>query len=173
MKHLYNLRPSATPLAAMLAMSAVGAVAAVSVLAGCSDDKKEARDCTPGTLDCTCAADSTCDAGLSCLGGICQSQQTANIEVSNAEVRACDLLLEEADGQVVGVDYDEALRGTHVRQAPQTAVSFVQRADAAIPPASVKVRYAGGTGTNVTLVKTSCFDAAGTALAEPGVSLAL
>jgi hypothetical protein len=81
--------------------------------------------------------------------------------VTDDAVRSCDLLLSFSGDEIPAVDFDAAVRGQSIPQAPRLAISFAARTDAslaAVTPFSLRFK---GTPSTATLVSESCFDAAG------------
>jgi hypothetical protein len=117
--------------------------------------------CPAGTANCPCRSGAACDTGLTCgADGKCAGGSTSGVTVTDANARGCELLLNEPAGTaVVGVTFNNGLKGTWVRESPKVAVTFVAGADKAIGDGSVVLALTGGTSVSVT--KASCVDVHG------------
>lgn len=142
-----------------------------SAALGC-DDTSENPECTPGKASCECTDDGGCDDGLTCEAGVCQAWATTTLTVGDKAARACDVLLEEKGGATIKqVRFDDSVKGTFVREAPRTAVSFVATSDAPIGGGVVIVEMLGGDGSGVTVVKSECAGADGAPISGVSVEL--
>jgi hypothetical protein len=93
------------------------------------------------------------------------------ISITNADVRACDLLFQASQPEVPAINFNAAVRGRHVVGAPQVAASFVALQDQSLEGVEIlEFVYERQPGA-VTLVKADCFDSSGNAVASPGVSI--
>lgn len=117
----------------------------------------------PGSEGCVCQSAAACDDGLACSEGACQRPREIAISVDGA-ARACELIILDGDAVVAGVTVDDQVRGTHVREAPRTAVSFTARNDASIRNGSVRLRVIGA--GEVRVDRARCFDSEGHLLLE-------
>ncbi len=127
--------------------------------------------CPVGTFGCPCDAD-TCQAGLECTSDTCQAAAGSGLVVTNADVRACDVLLEKAAG--VDVLYAATVLGVTARDEARLALSFSAKADAGFTAPVGALAGVGGSvqdATGVTVSKAVCYDRHGTAVADPGVEL--
>lgn len=130
--------------------------------------------CTPGSGGCTCGANNTCDTGLSCVAGACRAVGAISISVGSADVRACDILLQETTRAVTGVTFPASAIGEHLRRAPKVAISFTRKADMNPAGAVATVQLAGNgvaDASSLTVVETHCFDRQGNPVATPNVHL--
>lgn len=99
-------------------------------------------------------------------------EESAGLSVDSSQARACDVLLENADGvQISGVDFGDGVQGTFIREGDRTALSFHSSADAAIPDGSIQVRATGGSVDALTVARVECADRRGGALSQVGVTL--
>jgi hypothetical protein len=139
----------------------------------CRDDTCQLPQvvCPAGTLGCPCDG-VTCQAGLVCTAGQCAAAAGSGLFVGSGDVRACDVLVEKADG--VEVLYDASVLGVTARDDARLALSFTAKADSALAgPVGALVGADGkpvGAGT-VSLAKTTCYDRHGSAVAAPGLEL--
>ncbi len=134
-------------------------------LSGCS------CNCPPGAKDCACKANNVCDDGLTCTANKCAGGVTAGFVVSDPKARGCELVLTESGTTSVSkVTFKSGLKGTFVKEAPRTAVTFVSETDATIPTGGVEVALSGD-AQGVTVSAVSCVDSAGQKLADAKVSI--
>jgi hypothetical protein len=89
------------------------------------------------------------------------------LSVSNAEVRACDLLLDGVGNESL-VTFGSQVRGEVVRRPPRAGVSLVALGDAAISEAALSIEDPAAA---VTLASAICFDSAGAPVADAGLVL--
>ncbi len=125
--------------------------------------------CVEGAAACPCKQDQTCNAGLVCQEGMCAGAASKGLVISSADARACDVLLTEGTGEVLGATFVSGVTGVHKRRAPNVAVSFARDSDAAFDPGSVTLTIAGEE-TGFTIKSSTCYDASGTAIAGATVS---
>ena len=127
--------------------------------------------CPAGTFGCPCDA-GACQGGLVCTADTCQAAVGSGLVVGNADVRACDVLLENAAG--VDVQYAATVLGVTARDEARLALSFSARSDAALPAPVGALAGAGGAAVDpadVTMSKAVCYDRHGAAVADPGIEL--
>jgi hypothetical protein len=65
---------------------------------------------------------------------------------------------------VLSVEFGADVRGTHVREAPRTALSFISASDAPIPSGAVQVKFAEGKGDPPEVAVVHCADSSGAPL---------
>ena len=140
-------------------------------LAGC-DSPPATPDgggmCAPGTAGCACIDGTMCQGGLVCELGLCAGVDTIEIDVTDANARACEVVLVEEATEVLGVDFSAGSLGTHVHESPRTAVTFSRETDTAFAAGSVLVRRTEGASAALRLTRGRCFDRDGNVLAgEP------
>lgn len=138
---------------------------------GCSDDTGGPAACEPGRAGCECTAAGTCENGLTCEANLCAAEETLEVLIEDPNARACEVLLLERGGKLSGVDYAEAVRGTHLRQAPRIALTFTRRSDESFGAGDIQVRYVGDSATGLELSQADCFDSAGRPIATASVKL--
>jgi hypothetical protein len=93
------------------------------------------------------------------------------VGITNADVRACDLLFVASQAEVPAITFNAAVRGRYVVGAPQVAATFVALSDQSLEGVEIlEFVYERQPGA-VTLVKADCFDSSGNAVASPGVSI--
>ena len=93
------------------------------------------------------------------------------VGITNANVRACDLLFQASQAEVPTITFNAAVRGRFVLGAPQVAATFVAAQDQSLEGIEIiEFGYERVPGA-VTLVKADCFDASGNAVEPPGVSI--
>src|SRR5262245_54494981 len=92
---------------------------AVVLLAACGGGAPDADGgaCAPGTASCTCTASGECGAGLTCDDGLCRSQESVYLAVTDPNARSCEAIVFEEGAEVFGVDFGDDVRGTNVREA--------------------------------------------------------
>lgn len=137
------------------------AAAALVCAVGCDQAAQDidAGACTPGAAECACLATGDCHAGLTCDDGLCRSQESVSLVVTDPAARSCEAIVVEDATEIFGVDFGEAVSGTHVREAPRTAVAFHRTADVQFETGTATVRHASG-GT-LSLRRARCFDREG------------
>lgn len=112
--------------------------------------------CTPGAADCACLPTGDCHAGLTCDDGLCRRQEGVSLVVTDPAARSCEAIVVEDATEIFGVDFGDAVSGTHVREAPRTAVAFHRTTDVEFETGAATVRHASG-GT-LRLRRARCFD---------------
>ena len=133
----------------------------LSVGCSCDEDEKE-KKCEPGTAGCACIDGSTCDDGLICVDGLCKGESSTGISVSDSDARSCEVLLVDNNAEVARVDFGENVKGTYVREAPRTAVTFLSLNNEAIGSGQIDVRFVKTQeGGNFEVSSATCFDAQG------------
>jgi len=126
--------------------------------------------CPAGTFGCPCDA-GACQGGLACVDDTCQAAAGSGLFVGNADVRACDVLLEKEGADV---QYAPGVLGVTARDGARLALSFAARTDAALSGPVGALVGADGQALDVTglpPVKVECYDRHGAAVAAPGVEL--
>ena len=98
--------------------------------------------------------------GLAACGpeGCCTSTPP-DVQVTDARVRSCDIVLRVDGDEVPAVEFDAEVRGQSVPKAPRLGVSFAARTDTAITAAPFQLRFKGA-GT-ASIDHEECFDADG------------
>ena len=136
-------------------------LAALAALDACSCNAPACRD----TADCP--------AGQGCgEAGTCLVPTLTTLTVSDASARGCEVLLTEQPGTTVtSVQFGANVVGTHLREAPRLAVTFVAAKDAALGAADVQLALAAGTAAGLTITRAACVDGAGTPLPNATLSL--
>lgn len=135
---------------------------AALVLTGCQCG----GPCAAGAQGCGCLDGVTCNAGLVCgADQKCSPAVAAEVQISDASARGCELLLTETDAtQVSSVTFKNGARGTWVREAPRVAITVVSGGDTALAGA-VQLGLTGA-ATELTLSKAGCVDLKGQRLAS-------
>lgn len=112
-------------------------------------------------------------AGLCALGALAgcshHKKPSMNVSVGSAEVRACEILLEDGSQPVESVTFGPQVKGTMQRWAPRTSVAFVALADAPIVGAVLTVE--SPTKPSFTVSTVNCYDHEGKPIAAPDVHL--
>lgn len=136
-------------------------LAAVLLLAACDgpDHAADAGGCAPGAADCACLPTGDCHAGLTCDDGLCRGQEGVSLVVTDPAARSCEAIVVEDATRIFGVDFGDGVSGTHVREAPRTAVAFHRTTDGAFAAGAATVRRA--TGGTLSLRRARCFDREG------------
>jgi len=79
--------------------------------------------------------------------------------------RACELVLDDPDGVIADVRFDDSVQGRFVRRAPRIAVSFLRAADAPIDAGAVTLQAAGD-DANVSVRVAHCYGSDGARLGD-------
>ena len=150
-----------------LSRSLLAALALLAV-AGCGDDDADTPDagtCAPGSAGCACLEGSMCAMGLMCDTGLCRAVDVIALEVGDANARSCEVVIVEDRTQLLAVDFAAGTRGTFVREAPRTAVTFTRETDTAFDDRAITIRRTEAAGASLTLERGRCFDREGNAIA--------
>ena len=91
--------------------------------------------------------------------------------VTNPAVRSCDVLFQVGGDEVPTVRFGDGVTGEAVPKAPRLALSFVARADGSLVGADVFQLAFQHDAPPVELVKQTCYDAAGAAVAGDALTL--
>ncbi|MEL6543599.1 MAG: hypothetical protein AAFQ82_03175 [Myxococcota bacterium] len=81
--------------------------------------------------------------------------------------RACEALVEATGGAVTRVEFGDGIAGKAVIEGDRAGISLVSTSGAALPNVAGTLRFDG----ELRLLKSTCFDAAGAALAGDGLGL--
>ena len=92
-----------------------------------------------------------------------------NVSIGSAQVRACEILLEDKDQPVESVMFGPQVKGTMQRWAPKTSVAFVALVDAPIVGAVLTVESTSKPSFSIASI--SCYDHEGKPVASPDVHL--
>lgn len=151
----------------MKTVSVLFLAALLSSLSGCSgcDSKKKDKDAgVDGGLD------GGPDAGEDGLA-------SGGIVVENPDVRACDLMLDEAPGtQVKEISFSDEAEGKYKQRSPRVSVSFHGLEDAEFEDSVVKVKVGAADGQDPAELSmpgisvTNCFGKDGKKVGKPDVS---
>ena len=142
----------------------MGVFALLSSCGGGAGHSSEA-ECKVGTVGCACGPSSHCNEGLLCDEGTCHGEGAVGLSISDPRARACEVLLVDKGAHVLDVAFEADVQGTHVREAPNTALSFISRSDAPVPSGAVQVKFAEGKGAAPEVSVVHCSDAQGAPLA--------
>jgi hypothetical protein len=148
-----------------------GCLLAVLGACGKPSTTEGANACSVGSAGCACAPELACDDGLVCDEGSCHGAAVVGLSISDPNARACEVLLVETGAHVLSVDFGVEVQGTHVREAPKTALSFISQSDAPIPDGAVQVRFAEGQGAPPEVGIVHCSDKQGARL--PGAKVTI
>ncbi len=145
-----------------------------ALAAGCAGapSTPDGGACTAGTAGCACLPDDRCTGGLVCDTGLCRDADRRELVVRDGRARSCEVVLVENGTEVVGVDFGAGVRGTFIREAPRTAVTFLRDADAAFGAGAVTVRSTDALGT-VGLRRGRCFDRDGAELGADALGMGI
>jgi hypothetical protein len=154
----------------------LGLILCVFGVAACGDDGgSKAAPADGGTQTGSgmsgeaCSADKLCGKDLVCSSGKCATGNALTLSVDSA-ARGCELVVRDAaDAKLTGVQFGEGVKGSHVRRAPRTGVSFIAVEDEAIAGAHISLLVAGDGEPRIE--KTACVDAKGKALPKAIVSV--
>lgn len=86
------------------------------------------------------------------------------LQVTDANVRACDALFTVPGQEVPSVTFDAAVTGESIPKAPRFAVSFAASSDASLVGVEIARFTFTGQSDPPTLVESHCYDAAGAAV---------
>ncbi|MBN1962714.1 MAG: hypothetical protein JW841_17420 [Deltaproteobacteria bacterium] len=140
-------------------------------LASCSSKGKQ---CPEGTLNCPCKKNNICDLQLVCIANKC-SANTAGLKITDANARACELVVHDQAGLINSVQFSDSILGSYLRRGANLAISFTARTDTALQPSDVAITYVSRASTQQTaaptIITSHCFDRLGKTL--PNVSLSL
>lgn len=126
--------------------------------------------CVAGAAGCACTMENTCEGDLMCVDGKCTGVETSGLTINTAEARACEIMLEEKGGQVVGATYAEGVKGAFRRKSPRVAFAISMTEDSAFPASTVQVQVP--TGSEAPEIKSvSCSDAEGKEIADSQATL--
>jgi hypothetical protein len=92
------------------------------------------------------------------------------LSLSNAEVRACDLLFLGVGNESL-ITLGSQVRGELVRRPPLIGISLMALDDAAISEAALLIENPAGSADAVTLAMATCFDRTGATVADAGLVL--
>ena len=156
----------------------------------CKEGICVADTCPAGTKDCKCFNNGTCNPKLACKKGVCIDPDappdppeplcknppcvgSAGVSGVPPKARACELLLDVGSQRVAEVKFDSAVVGQHVWRRPRLALAFTVTKDAAVPAAPFTIHLEDVTGPEpkVTLLKATCYDGLGHALAEANIGI--
>jgi hypothetical protein len=116
-----------------------------------------------------CRNAASCETGLSCRAGTCLLAE-ATLSVSGASARACDVVLEAANGgKFEGFSFAKQVRGEAFSRSSQAALSFFTSSEGALKGTAARLEYRAGLPP--ALLQQTCYDADGKALAGTQVSL--
>ncbi len=144
------------------------AALALFAVAGCGDDDADTPDagsCAPGSAGCACLEGSMCAMGLMCDTGLCRAVDVITLDVGDANARSCEVVIVEDRTRLLAVDFAAGTRGTFVREAPRTAVTFTRETDTPFDDRAITIRRSEGTGASLTLQRGRCFDKNGNEIA--------
>ena len=120
-------------------------------------------------MGCPCKADNSCDAGLECKNGTCAASEGSGLFVTNADVRACDVVFSVKGAKVA---FTNAVTGVTATKGEKLAISFTFNADELPAGPVASLTDAQGTPlTGLTPDTVKCYDRAGKIVAKPGVTL--
>lgn len=138
---------------------------ALAACDGAPPEEPDAGRCTPGSAGCACLAESRCEGSLVCDMGLCRAASTRELVVRDARARSCEVVLVEGGTEVLGVEFGSGVRGTFIREAPRTALTFFRESDAAFATGAVRVLNTEALGS-INLRRARCFDRDGVELGE-------
>jgi hypothetical protein len=145
-----------------------GLALVIGAIAACGGGEHGA-DCTPGQSACVCRPSDQCDDGLACVDGRCAAASEVAVTVSDPAARSCEALLDEHAAHIVGVRFAPSVTGTHLREAPNSAVAFFVKGDTAIAGDAVTLRVVADATTAIEVRQARCFGRAGELLANATV----
>ena len=135
----------------------------------CKDNKCQQKTCDPGTMGCPCKTDNSCNEGLECKNGTCVASEGSGLFVTNADVRACDIVFTVKDAKVA---FTNSVTGVTATKGEKLAISFTFNADNPIAGPVASMTDAQGTPlTGITPDTVKCYDRTGKSVEKPGVTL--
>ena len=84
-----------------------------------------------------------------------------DLNLVNAEARACDLLFEANGHELSSVSFNSAVEGVFKKRTPKFAVSFTLKANESLSGSVASLQLKSGSLSDVQLVSGTCFDASG------------
>jgi hypothetical protein len=90
------------------------------------------------------------------------------VDVSNANVRACDLMVEGVSDAATQVSFDDSVTGVMLEGFNRTAIAFTGFRDVALGEVIV---FRNVDGQSVHIDSVSCYDRLGRVVADPGIRL--
>ncbi|MCA9515494.1 MAG: hypothetical protein KC635_11160 [Myxococcales bacterium] len=87
------------------------------------------------------------------------------LRVSPDGARACELVLDDPDGVIADVRFDETVKGRFVQRAPRVAVAFLRTADAPVAAGAVTLE-ASGDAAHVSVRVAHCYGSDGARLPD-------
>jgi hypothetical protein len=96
---------------------------------------------------------------------------TAGGAVSDANARACDILLLEGKSRVDKIVFGADVKGTFIREAPRVAVSMVVTKDTGFPADALKVQVVGAAASDLQVKQVKCVNSKAEALQGVTVTL--
>jgi hypothetical protein len=127
-------------------------------------------DCRPGEETCPCDG-TQCAAGMACVAGICHVDPTRQLFVENPAARACDVTLEDPEGDL-DVRFDGPATGRSARRDRFVYLALHAREDAPLRAAVASMRPTtprSRDASRIRVVDAECFDRTGQPL--PGASV--
>ena len=127
--------------------------------------------CPSGTLGCACGAGQTCGNGLQCEASVCAIAPGVGLKIAEGEVRACGLVIEQAD---VRVSFGDSVIGRVKRDGARLAIAFTAKADESLADGFATIIGSNGLPADVSAItakQVSCFDRKGVAVGAPGLTL--
>ena len=107
---------------------------------GSDTNQGDTGECTPGELACACEAGS-CGEDLACSDdNLCIETTGTVVGVDNPDVRACEVLIHDAEHVISDVNFGDAVHGQFMRRGRLVAFGFYADADAPVPDGSIELR---------------------------------
>lgn len=148
-------------------------------LGGCSPDTKTSSEatCTPGNQGCPCKMDGTCNT-LSGVQMVCRDEQCVppgedvspafqiSLSVEPAQVRGCELVLDDQDLSITAIGFDDTVQGQWMRRGPRVALVFISQSDQAIQANAISVEASVDSLADLTWINLKCIDRNGTDISD-------
>ena len=152
------------------ALSAPWLLIAWMSVAACADDDSAGTPASASQV-MTCTETTACGDGKVCQAGACVAAKGAGLRV-DAAARGCEVLLEDTEtAKIARAEFGAEARGSYLRRAPRTALSFIAATDVSLGGGAARVLFAGDGQPK--LLDSECVGADGKKLSGALVSLSL
>lgn len=143
---------------------------AMFLAVACKPTGDSSVDCVAGEVGCACLpAAPGCEEGAVCFSQRCAVPSEGVLEISAADARACELLVEETSAEVAGVVFEDSVQGRFMTRGAKTAIAFFSASDAPVQGGAVRLQTVDGEPSTLTVLEAECFDREGAAV--PGASI--
>lgn len=128
--------------------------------------------CPPGSAACACREGSSpCDGDLVCRDERCLRPRFA-LQVDDAAVRACDVVVEAASGGAISeVRFSRSARGQEHARAPRWGLSFFHERPEPFSSEPLWLETSGPPDQKPAITQARCFDESGSVIPTPDLDL--